>query len=257
MPGQRELIVRGTVAAGSKEIVRTAAVEQPHPVLRERDEAGAGRLAASRSRATRSTSMRSPTGATPGTAAACWRDSWSPPFSDFGRTLMKVSQNLYAETMMRALSLSPGPASMEASRKVADATLARWGVPPGQYVVADGSGLSRMNYVSATMIDAHPHRDGARRRVFRASKPRCRSPAGTARSPGACAARSPRRTCGRRRARSPACARCPAISRPTRGNAWSSRPSPTTTPSPRQLVDAVVEAALERVISRPAPAPRH
>jgi D-alanyl-D-alanine carboxypeptidase/D-alanyl-D-alanine-endopeptidase (penicillin-binding protein 4) len=76
----------------------------------------------------------------------------SPPFSEFGRTLMKVSQNLYAETMMRALSLTPGPASMEASRKAAEATLSQWGVPPGHYSVADGSGLSRMNYVSASMI---------------------------------------------------------------------------------------------------------
>jgi D-alanyl-D-alanine carboxypeptidase/D-alanyl-D-alanine-endopeptidase (penicillin-binding protein 4) len=65
---------------------------------------------------------------------------------------MKISQNLYAETVMRALSLSPGPATMEASAKAVEETLSRWGVAPRTYIVADGSGLSRNNYVSASMI---------------------------------------------------------------------------------------------------------
>lgn len=79
----------------------------------------------------------------------------SPPLSEIATPLMKVSQNLYAEMLMRALSLGPAaPASMEQSRKAAEETLGRWGVAPRTYVVADGSGLSRNNYVSATMIVA-------------------------------------------------------------------------------------------------------
>ena len=54
--------------------------------------------------------------------------------------------------MMRSLSLSSGQAGMERSRKLVEESLTRWGVPPGQFVVADGSGLSRMNLVSASMI---------------------------------------------------------------------------------------------------------
>jgi D-alanyl-D-alanine carboxypeptidase/D-alanyl-D-alanine-endopeptidase (penicillin-binding protein 4) len=65
---------------------------------------------------------------------------------------MKVSQNLYAETVQRTLSLIPGPASAEASRAIVGETLQRWGIAPGQFIAADGSGLSRRNLVSATMI---------------------------------------------------------------------------------------------------------
>jgi D-alanyl-D-alanine carboxypeptidase/D-alanyl-D-alanine-endopeptidase (penicillin-binding protein 4) len=43
---------------------------------------------------------------------------------------------------------------MDASAKLVEQTLARWGVAPRSYVVADGSGLSRNNFVSASMIVA-------------------------------------------------------------------------------------------------------
>ena len=49
----------------------------------------------------------------------------SPPLSEFGKSLMKVSQNLYAETMMRSLSLSSGQAGMERSRKLVEKSLTR------------------------------------------------------------------------------------------------------------------------------------
>jgi D-alanyl-D-alanine carboxypeptidase/D-alanyl-D-alanine-endopeptidase (penicillin-binding protein 4) len=76
----------------------------------------------------------------------------SPPLSEIGKTLMKVSQNLYAEAVLRTLSLQPGPASVADSKAVVEGTLAEWGIQPGQYFVADGSGLSRHNYVSAHML---------------------------------------------------------------------------------------------------------
>jgi D-alanyl-D-alanine carboxypeptidase/D-alanyl-D-alanine-endopeptidase (penicillin-binding protein 4) len=76
----------------------------------------------------------------------------SPPLSAIAKTLMKVSQNLYAETVFKAISLQPGPASVAASRALAEETLGSWGIAPGQYRIADGSGLSRVNFVSAQMI---------------------------------------------------------------------------------------------------------
>jgi D-alanyl-D-alanine carboxypeptidase/D-alanyl-D-alanine-endopeptidase (penicillin-binding protein 4) len=76
----------------------------------------------------------------------------SAPLSEIGRTLMKVSQNLYAETALRALSLTPGPATVAASLKVEEEVLAGWGIAPGQYVLADGSGLSRHNLVTASTV---------------------------------------------------------------------------------------------------------
>jgi D-alanyl-D-alanine carboxypeptidase/D-alanyl-D-alanine-endopeptidase (penicillin-binding protein 4) len=63
-----------------------------------------------------------------------------------------VSQNLYAETVFRTLSLGTGPARVEASRSVVADTLRGWGLAPGQFAVADGSGLSRLNFVSASAI---------------------------------------------------------------------------------------------------------
>jgi D-alanyl-D-alanine carboxypeptidase/D-alanyl-D-alanine-endopeptidase (penicillin-binding protein 4) len=76
----------------------------------------------------------------------------SPPLSEIGKRLMKASQNLYAETLLLTLSSSPGPASVEASLAHIDETLVQWGLAPGQYVVADGSGLSRLNLLSAAAI---------------------------------------------------------------------------------------------------------
>ena len=149
-PGLPELIVSGTIASDATETRRTAAVGNPTLFfVRAMKAALAARGISVSGDAVDLDAL--PAVVTPEPRRVLARLQ-SPPFSEFGRTLMKVSQNLYAETMMRALSLSPGPASMEGSRAVAEATLARWGVPPGQYVVADGSGLSRMNYVSASMI---------------------------------------------------------------------------------------------------------
>jgi D-alanyl-D-alanine carboxypeptidase/D-alanyl-D-alanine-endopeptidase (penicillin-binding protein 4) len=76
----------------------------------------------------------------------------SPPLSDIARRLMKASQNLYAETVLRAISLVPGPASLEASQRIATDVLTCWGIPPDAYVIADGSGLSRHNLVTASTI---------------------------------------------------------------------------------------------------------
>jgi D-alanyl-D-alanine carboxypeptidase/D-alanyl-D-alanine-endopeptidase (penicillin-binding protein 4) len=76
----------------------------------------------------------------------------SVPLADIGKTLMKVSQNLYAETVFRTVSSTPGPATVSASREVVEETLRSWGIAPGYYAVADGSGLSRLNFVSASMI---------------------------------------------------------------------------------------------------------
>lgn len=183
-PARRELVVEGTVPAAGAEVVRTAAVDNPTQnfvglmklSLETRgivisgdavdvDDVPAPGLAA----ATGISSAAVPPPARPvvgDSAPAAVADGQrrperrvlariaSPPLSDFAKTLMKISQNLYAETTLRALSLSPGPATVEASAELVAETLSRWGVAPATYVVADGSGLSRHNLVSASMIVA-------------------------------------------------------------------------------------------------------
>ena len=152
MPGKHELTVTGSIAAGNKDIVREAAVDNPTTYF-------LGQMrAALAARGITVSGGDVDVDDLDGTTRTATRQAigrlQSPPLSDIARPLMKVSQNLYAETAMRALSLGAAPASMDASRKAVEETLGRWGVPAGTYVVADGSGLSRYNYVNASMIVA-------------------------------------------------------------------------------------------------------
>jgi D-alanyl-D-alanine carboxypeptidase/D-alanyl-D-alanine-endopeptidase (penicillin-binding protein 4) len=148
-PGRQDLIVTGTIPLDAKESVESAAVDNPTLFF-----AAALRLALeARGIAVtgEAVDIDDIADASAGSRRVLARLQ-SPPLSEFGKTLMKISQNLYAETMMRALSLEPGPATMEASRTMAEETLGRWGIGPGQFVISDGSGLSRMNYVCASTI---------------------------------------------------------------------------------------------------------
>jgi D-alanyl-D-alanine carboxypeptidase/D-alanyl-D-alanine-endopeptidase (penicillin-binding protein 4) len=77
----------------------------------------------------------------------------SVPLSDIATVMMKVSQNLYAETLLKAVGAAKGTAGTVAAGRVAtSAVLEAWGIPPGAYVQADGSGLSRYDFVTADMI---------------------------------------------------------------------------------------------------------
>lgn len=77
----------------------------------------------------------------------------SPPLSEIMRPLLKVSQNLYAETLARTLGMAlRGRGEFDAGREVVQETLERMAVQKGTYAYADGSGLSRQNLVSADML---------------------------------------------------------------------------------------------------------
>ena len=77
----------------------------------------------------------------------------SPPLRDMAIVLMKESQNLYAETFLKALGAAKnGLGTTEGGRIAARNTLTSWGVAPDGYVMSDGSGLSRYNYVTASTI---------------------------------------------------------------------------------------------------------
>jgi len=75
----------------------------------------------------------------------------SAPLSEFARVLMKVSQNQYAETLLRTLGAAGG-GTAAAGQKVVREVLDGWGIPQDAYVLADGSGLSRYNFLSAEML---------------------------------------------------------------------------------------------------------
>jgi D-alanyl-D-alanine carboxypeptidase/D-alanyl-D-alanine-endopeptidase (penicillin-binding protein 4) len=77
----------------------------------------------------------------------------SPPLRELASVLMKVSQNLYAETLLKAAgAASGGPGSARGGRAAVQAALRRWNIDDRYLIMADGSGLSRYNFATARLI---------------------------------------------------------------------------------------------------------
>lgn len=99
----------------------------------------------------------------------------SPPLSALADTLMKLSQNMYAETFLRTLGVARRQTgTAEAGLGALRDTLTDWGVPAADVQVADGSGLSRYDLVTAdatVSVLAHVYEDAALRGPFLASLP--------------------------------------------------------------------------------------
>jgi D-alanyl-D-alanine carboxypeptidase/D-alanyl-D-alanine-endopeptidase (penicillin-binding protein 4) len=73
----------------------------------------------------------------------------SPPLKDIIKVLLKKSQNLYAETMVRALGYTQkGEGSFKNGADVISDSLQFIGIPKNSYNYADGSGLTRYNFIS-------------------------------------------------------------------------------------------------------------
>ena len=98
----------------------------------------------------------------------------SPLLSGIAGTLMRVSHNLYAETLLRTLDQHRRPRTAAAGRDVMREVLESWGVDPSRIIAADGSGLSRYNYVTArTLVDVlqRMHDDPRHAATFLATLP--------------------------------------------------------------------------------------
>lgn len=99
----------------------------------------------------------------------------SAPLHDVATVLMKVSQNQYAETFLKALGAARGGlGTTTAGRRAAAETFRAWGIPDDGYVISDGSGLSRYNYVAPsaiTTILARMYEDPRHRDAFSATLP--------------------------------------------------------------------------------------
>jgi serine-type D-Ala-D-Ala carboxypeptidase/endopeptidase (penicillin-binding protein 4) len=99
----------------------------------------------------------------------------SPTLREIGTVLMKVSQNQYAETLMKAVGAARGGlGTAAAGRRATARLLGDWGMPPEAFVLSDGSGLSRYNYLSASALTAvleRMYRDEQHREPFLAAMP--------------------------------------------------------------------------------------
>jgi D-alanyl-D-alanine carboxypeptidase/D-alanyl-D-alanine-endopeptidase (penicillin-binding protein 4) len=85
-----------------------------------------------------------------------------------------VSQNLYAETLLKTMGAGSGPATFAAARSAVQTTLQGWGVAAGELIDRDGSGLSRYDFVSPAAlvtILTHIARDEKLRAPFEGTLP--------------------------------------------------------------------------------------
>ena len=169
LPGSNHLLVTGTIAVGAKEASRTAAVDDPalyfarvlRATLVEKGIPVAGDAV----------DAKALNGQPPATTVVL--EHQSPPLSEIARVLMKVSQNLYAETFIKTLG-AEGGGTARAGQKVVREVLTAWGSPPESYILADGSGLSRYNFVCAEMLVGilrQMYRDPRHRDAFQATLP--------------------------------------------------------------------------------------
>jgi D-alanyl-D-alanine carboxypeptidase/D-alanyl-D-alanine-endopeptidase (penicillin-binding protein 4) len=98
----------------------------------------------------------------------------SPPFSTLAATLMKYSQNQYAETFLKSIGAAGGAGTAAAGRAAVRSILENWRIPSAGLIQTDGSGLSRYNYATAdtfVSILSHVHRDERLRGPFEAALP--------------------------------------------------------------------------------------
>jgi len=152
-PNDYWLDVRGSIAADAKPLTRVVAVANPtlyfvHSLANELQARGVEVRGLPRDR-------NNPQGTLPDPGPRrVLAVTQSPPLGEIAKTMMKVSQNLYAETLLKAVGAAKtgGPGSTEAGRDAARGIFATWGIAPESYVQADGSGLSRYDYVTADLI---------------------------------------------------------------------------------------------------------
>src|SRR4051812_13693230 len=99
----------------------------------------------------------------------------SPPLSTLAVRLMKISQNLYAESFLKSLAAAPGVVPTAAAGWTAARLIFEtWGIPAGSLIQRDGSGLTRYDFVTPDALVAiltHVDRDARLKGPFEASLP--------------------------------------------------------------------------------------
>ncbi|HEY7790972.1 MAG TPA: D-alanyl-D-alanine carboxypeptidase/D-alanyl-D-alanine-endopeptidase [Vicinamibacterales bacterium] len=149
-PGSRIVTLIGRVPAGSPEIYRTAAVPDPPAFLAR--SLRAALVARGIEITGPATDIEAATPPPDEAAAQILLTAQSLPLSGMAPILMKDSENLYAETLLRTIAIVAPPADGSGVPGIVRDLLTRLGLPPAGAVVADGSGLSRDNLVTARTL---------------------------------------------------------------------------------------------------------
>jgi serine-type D-Ala-D-Ala carboxypeptidase/endopeptidase (penicillin-binding protein 4) len=172
LPGSTMLDVRGTIALGAAPIVRNVSVVNPtlYFVNQLRSVLVSSGIEV-RGAAVDIDDAANPPVSERATPIVRYR---SAPLSELAVTMMRLSQNLYAETLLKTLGAWSGTPTtaggLAATRKVMET----WGIPALGYSQADGSGLSRYNVVSAASLASiltHVEADPRLREPFRSALP--------------------------------------------------------------------------------------
>jgi serine-type D-Ala-D-Ala carboxypeptidase/endopeptidase (penicillin-binding protein 4) len=182
LPGNSRLELRGSIAVGAAPAARVVSVDNPtlFAVAALRDALIARGIDIA-GPAVDVDELATPPKRSDGVLLVSYR---SPPLSVLAVRLMKMSQNLYAETLLKTLGQKQVSdvsdtcpcvgASAADGRAAVQTTLQPWGVPAESMIQRDGSGLSRYDYVTAdalVTILTHVDRDQRLRGPFEASLP--------------------------------------------------------------------------------------
>lgn len=147
--GASVILVRGTVPCGYRSETPVERISVPDPALY-----AATSLMEALGRAGIAVRDRPKAGATPKTARLL-HTHVSPPLSEILALVNKRSDNTMAEVLFRTLAAGPGGAATEDEARAAEtAFLKKAGGDPEAALIADGSGLSRRNYISPANIIA-------------------------------------------------------------------------------------------------------
>ena len=171
-----EIEITGTVAIGTESSRRTVAVLNPTLYLAQAVKDGlTSRGVEVRGAAVDADDIAAELVASASAERHVLARTESPSLREIGTVLMKVSQNLYAETLLKAIATKTGAiGTTDAGRAVAIQTFSAWNLPRDAYVMSDGSGLSRYNYVTPSMVTAVLQRmygDPTHRDAFMATLP--------------------------------------------------------------------------------------
>jgi D-alanyl-D-alanine carboxypeptidase/D-alanyl-D-alanine-endopeptidase (penicillin-binding protein 4) len=141
-------VVRGTMPLGGAAVSRAVAVQ--HPVLYYLS--ALKHILNEEGIDVSNCEINETRGARPQSSTLLWIHS-SPPLSELIMPAMKTSLNLSVETLVRTLGLElRGEGTFVRGKEVVEEALGQMGINKDSYSYADGSGLSRMNLVSADAL---------------------------------------------------------------------------------------------------------
>src|SRR5215831_13352656 len=175
LPGSSRLELRGSVPLRMRQFSETASVENPtlYFVTALRRALVAGGIDV-RGPAVDIDDLDSPPTRNAANPVITYQ---SPPLSMLATTMMKLSQNLYAETLLKTIgidSVDHPTGTAQAGLGAVRAALEAWNIDPAGLIQADGSGLSRYNYITPeTMVAVltHIEHDERLKNVFESTLP--------------------------------------------------------------------------------------